>query len=107
MEQDANHNGPYFLGRFLESLHYYSAVFDSLEAGLGRDKPERMKVERVCYGEEICNVVAYEGSDRSERHERGDQWRRQMGRAGFQVVGLNCLDWVKMLVSGYGCSDGV
>ncbi|KAL4554243.1 hypothetical protein LXL04_039643 [Taraxacum kok-saghyz] len=85
-EQDANHNGPFFLGRFLESLHYYSAIFDSLEARMGRNSVERMKIERNYFAEEIRNIVAYEGTERVERHERADQWRRQLGRAGFQAV---------------------
>ncbi|KAI3466307.1 hypothetical protein Pfo_022970 [Paulownia fortunei] len=105
VEQDANHNGPFFLGRFLESLHYYSAIFDSLDASLPRNSPQRIKIEKFHLAEEICNVIAYEGSDRIERHERADQWRRQLGRAGFQVVGLKCLNQAKMMLSGYGC-DG-
>ncbi|XVF33818.1 hypothetical protein REPUB_Repub18cG0003400 [Reevesia pubescens] len=105
VEQDANHNGPFFLGRFLESLHYYSAIFDSLEASLTRHSPQRMKIERLHFAEEIRNIVANEGSDRIERHERADQWRRQLGRAGFQVTGLKCLSQARMMLSVYGC-DG-
>ncbi|XVE74285.1 hypothetical protein DITRI_Ditri12bG0004800 [Diplodiscus trichospermus] len=105
VEQDANHNGPFFLGRFLESLHYYSAIFDSLEASLPRHSPQRMKIERLHFAEEIRNIVAYEGSDRIQRHERADQWRRQLGRAGFQVMGLRCLSQARMMLSVYGC-DG-
>ncbi|XP_073051598.1 GRAS family protein RAD1-like [Primulina eburnea] len=105
VEQDANHNGPFFLGRFLESLHYYSAIFDSLEASYPRSSPQRIMIEEFHFAEEIRNVVAYEGSNRIERHERADQWRRQLGRAGFQVVGLKCLNQAKVLVSDYGC-DG-
>ncbi|MBA0606846.1 hypothetical protein Godav_019248 [Gossypium davidsonii] len=105
VEQDANHNGPFFLGRFLESLHYYSAIFDSLEASLPRHSPQRMKIERLHFAEEIRNIVAYEGTDRMERHERADQWRRQLGRAGFQVMGLKCLSQARMMLSVYGC-DG-
>ncbi|KAJ6919067.1 scarecrow-like 3 [Populus alba x Populus x berolinensis] len=77
VEQDANHNGPFFLGRFIESLHYYSAIFD-------------------------CNIIAYEGSNRIERHERADQWRRQLSRAGFQVMGLKCMSQARMMLSVYG-----
>ncbi|OIT34905.1 PREDICTED: DELLA protein RGL1-like [Nicotiana attenuata] len=105
VEQDANHNGPFFLGRFLESLHYYSAIFDSLEANLPRDSTTRIKIEKCHYAEEIRNIVAYEGSNRIERHERADQWRRQLGRAGFQVVGLKCMSQAQMMLSVYG-SDG-
>lgn len=33
VEQEANHNGPVFLDRFTEALHYYSTLFDSLYGG--------------------------------------------------------------------------
>ncbi|KAG9438993.1 hypothetical protein H6P81_019158 [Aristolochia fimbriata] len=105
VEQDANHNGPFFLGRFLESLHYYSAIFDSLEACLPRPSPVRSKIERTHFGEEIRNIIAYEGSERVERHERADQWRRQLGRAGFQAVSLKSISQARLLLSVYGC-DG-
>ncbi|KAF5191620.1 Scarecrow-like transcription factor pat1 [Thalictrum thalictroides] len=105
VEQDANHNGPFFLGRFLESLHYYSAIFDSLEASLARHSAQRFKIERMHFGEQIRNIVAYEGSDRIERHERADQWRRQLGRAGFRIVGLKCMSQIRMMLSVYSC-DG-
>lgn len=105
VEQDTNHNGPFFLGRFLESLHYYSAIFDSLEASMPRNSQHRMKIERLHFAEEICNIVAYEGPDRIERHERVDQWRRQLGRAGFQVMPLKCTSQARMMLSVYDC-DG-
>ncbi|CAI8606974.1 unnamed protein product [Vicia faba] len=103
VEQDTNHNGPFFVGRFLESLHYYSAVFDSLEASMARNSRIRMKIERVHFAEEICNVVGYEGPDRMERHERVDQWRRQLGRAGFHVMPLKCTSQFRMMLSVYDC----
>lgn len=31
VEQEASHDVPYFLGRFLGALPYHSAIFDSLE----------------------------------------------------------------------------
>ncbi|KAF1897219.1 hypothetical protein Lal_00034922 [Lupinus albus] len=105
VEQDTNHNGPFFLGRFLESLHYYSAIFDSLEASMPRNSQHRMKIEKLHFAEEILNIVAYDGPDRMERHERVEQWRRQLGRAGFQVMPLKCTSQVKMMLSVYNC-DG-
>ncbi|WVZ01945.1 hypothetical protein V8G54_022751 [Vigna mungo] len=105
VEQDTNHNGPFFLGRFLESLHYYSAIFDSLEACMPRNSQQRMKIERLHFAEEILNIVAYEGPERIERHERVDQWRRQLGRAGFQVMPLKCTSQIRMMLSVYDC-DG-
>ncbi|XP_057453315.1 GRAS family protein RAD1-like [Lotus japonicus] len=105
VEQDTNHNGPFFLGRFLESLHYYSAIFDSLEASMPRNSQQRGKIERLHFAEEILNIIAYEGADRMERHERVDQWRRQLGRAGFQVMPLKCTSQARMMLSVYDC-DG-
>ncbi|XP_027356823.1 DELLA protein RGL1-like [Abrus precatorius] len=105
VEQDTNHNGPFFLGRFLESLHYYSAIFDSLEASMPRNSQQRLKIERLHFADEIRNIVAFEGPDRVERHERVDQWRRQLGRAGFQVMPLMCTSQARMMLSVYDC-DG-
>ncbi|GJW72390.1 DELLA protein RGL1-like protein [Tanacetum coccineum] len=105
VEQDANHNGPFFLGRFLESLHYYSAIFDSLEACMGRNSMERLKIERNHFAEEIQNIMAYEGPERVERHERADQWRRQLGRAGFQVV-IGNKERQTDVMKGLRCGDG-
>ncbi|XP_061351632.1 GRAS family protein RAD1-like [Gastrolobium bilobum] len=103
VEQDTNHNGPFFLGRFLESLQYYSAIFDSLEESMPRNSQNRMKIECVHFAEEIRNIVAYEGSDRMERHERLDKWRRKLGQAGFQVMPLKCTSKARKMLSVYDC----
>lgn len=84
VEQDSNHNGPFFLGRFMEALHYYSAIFDSLDAMLPKYDTRRAKIEQFFFAEEIKNIISCEGPARVERHERVDQWRRRMSRAGFQ-----------------------
>ncbi|CAL5198144.1 unnamed protein product [Lathyrus oleraceus] len=84
VEQDSGHNGPFFLGRFMESLHYYSAIFDSLDAMLPKYDTKRAKMEQFYFAEEIKNIVSCEGPLRMERHEKVDQWRRRMSRAGFQ-----------------------
>lgn len=84
VEQDSSHNGPFFLGRFMEALHNYSAIFDSLDAVLPRYDTRRAKMEQFYFGEEIKNIVSCEGPARVERHERVDQWRRRMRRVGFQ-----------------------
>ncbi|KAF5730928.1 hypothetical protein HS088_TW19G00530 [Tripterygium wilfordii] len=86
VEQDSSHNGPFFLGRFMEALHYYAAIFDSLDAMLPKYDTRRAKMEQFYFAEEIKNIVSCEGPGRVERHERVDQWRRRMSRAGFQVA---------------------
>ncbi|CAN6550869.1 unnamed protein product [Malus baccata var. baccata] len=91
VEQDASHNGPFFLGRFMEALHNYSAIFDSLDAMLPKYDTRRVKMEQFYFGEEIKNIVSCEGPARVERHERVDQWRRRMRRAGFQPAPLRTM----------------
>lgn len=70
VEQDANHNGPFFLGRFMEALHYYSAIFDSLDTVLPKYDTRRAKMEQFFFAEEIKNIICCEGSARVERHLR-------------------------------------
>ncbi|XP_030542144.1 GRAS family protein RAD1-like [Rhodamnia argentea] len=95
VEQDSSHNGPFFLGRFMEALHYYSAIFDSLDAMLPRYDTRRAKVEQFYFAEEIKNIVSCEGPARVERHERVDQWRRRMSRAGFQSAPIKMMAQAK------------
>ncbi|KAI3976068.1 hypothetical protein MKX01_016751 [Papaver californicum] len=89
VEQEASHNGPYFLGRFLEALHYYYAIFDSMEATFPSNSEDRAKVEKYIYAPEIRNIVASEGSDRVERHEKLEKWRRVMEGKGFKGIPLS------------------
>ncbi|KAH1091780.1 hypothetical protein J1N35_019037 [Gossypium stocksii] len=107
VEQEASHNGPYFLGRFLEALHYYSAIFDSLDATFPPDSAQRAKVEQYIFAPEIRNIVACEGSERIERHERLEKWRKLMEGKGFKGVPLsaNAVTQSKILLGLYSC-DG-
>ncbi|XP_062197149.1 GRAS family protein RAM1-like [Phragmites australis] len=108
VEQEAAHNGPYFLGRFLEALHYYSAIFDSLDATFPADSTPRMKVEQCLFAPEIRNVVACEGAERVARHERLDRWRRLMEGRGFEPVPLSpaAVGQSQVLLGLYGAGDG-
>ncbi|MBA0820062.1 hypothetical protein Gohar_021202 [Gossypium harknessii] len=107
VEQEASHNGPYFLGRFLEALHYYSAIFDSLDATFPPDSAQRAKVEQYIFAPEIRNIVACEGGERIERHERLEKWRKLMEGKGFKGVPLsaNAVTQSKILLGLYSC-DG-
>ncbi|ERN06264.1 hypothetical protein AMTR_s00016p00207780 [Amborella trichopoda] len=107
VEQEASHNSPYFLSRFLEALHYYSATFDSLDATFPTDSPQRARVEKFIFAAEINNIVACEGAARVERHERLERWRRVMEGKGFRGVPLsaNAVNQSRMLLSIYTC-DG-
>lgn len=107
VEQEASHNGPYFLGRFLEALHYYSAIFDSLDATFPPESAQRAKVEQYIFAPEIRNIVACEGAERFERHERLERWRKIMEGKGFKGVALspNAVTQSRILLGLYSC-DG-
>ncbi|XP_054806341.1 GRAS family protein RAD1-like [Prosopis cineraria] len=106
VEQDSSHNGPFFLGRFMEALHYYSAIFDSLDAMLPKYDTKRAKIEQFYFAEEIKNIVSCEGPARVERHERLDQWRRRMSRAGFQGAPVKMVSQAKQWLQKNQVCDG-
>ncbi|KAI3696275.1 hypothetical protein L1987_79287 [Smallanthus sonchifolius] len=118
VEQEANHNGPVFLERFTESLHYYSTLFDSLESsgdgsgvmeGGGVTVSSQDKIMSEVYlGKQICNVVACEGVDRVERHQTLSQWKAQFESVGFQPVhlGSNAYKQASMLLALFAGGDG-
>ncbi|ONK73269.1 uncharacterized protein A4U43_C04F29180 [Asparagus officinalis] len=66
VEQDVNTNTAPFFPRFVEVYNYYSAVFESLDATMSREDPDRMNVEKQCLARDIVNIVACEGADRIE-----------------------------------------
>ncbi|KAE9594404.1 hypothetical protein Lal_00001126 [Lupinus albus] len=109
VEQEANHNGPVFLDRFNEALHYYSSLFDSLEGTPGSVPLSQDALMSELYlGRQICNVVASEGVDRVERHETLNQWRLRMGSTGFEPVhlGSNAFKQASMLLAHFAGGDG-
>ncbi|KAK1354711.1 DELLA protein [Heracleum sosnowskyi] len=114
VEQEANHNGPVFLDRFTESLHYYSTLFDSLEScGGGVDggvsvSTQDKVMSEVFLGRQICNLVACEGVDRIERHEPLTQWRDRFNLARFEPVhlGSNAFKQANMLLALFAGGDG-
>lgn len=106
VEQDSSHNGPFFLGRFMEALHYYSAIFDSLDTMLPRYDTRRAKIEQFYFAEEIKNIVSCEGPARVERHERADQWRRRMSRAGFQSAPIKKITQTKQWLEKMKINEG-
>lgn len=110
VEQEANHNGPVFMNRFNEALHYYSTMFDSLESsGLTQPKNSQdLLMSEVYLGRQIWNVVACEGTDRVERHETLAQWRGRMDSAGFDSVhlGSNAFKQASMLLALFAGGDG-
>lgn len=89
VEQDVNTNTAPFFPRFIEAYNYYSAVFESLDATLPRENPDRINVEKHCLARDIVNIVACEGEERIERYEVAGKWRARMTMAGFRPCPLS------------------
>lgn len=111
-EQEANHNCPSFLDRFMEALHFYSSMFDSLEASNFPSGSEQQMLAEMYLGREICNIIACEGAQRLERHETLDRWRIRLRKAGFSQIhmGPNAFKQASMLLTmfngqGYRVQD--
>lgn len=106
-EQDSNHNGLTLMERLLEALYSYAALFDCLESSVSRTSMERLKVEKMLFGEEIKNIIACEGFERKERHEKLEKWIQRFDLACFGNVPLSYCGMLqaRRLLQSYNC-DG-
>ncbi|OAY28582.1 scarecrow-like protein 21 isoform X1 [Manihot esculenta] len=89
VEQESNTNTTPFLTRFIETLDYYLAMFESIDVTLPRDQKERIGVEQHCLAKDIVNVIACEGKERVERHELFGKWKSRLIMAGFRQYPLS------------------
>ncbi|XWS51957.1 hypothetical protein CRYUN_Cryun11dG0026200 [Craigia yunnanensis] len=89
VEQESNTNTAPFLPRFIETLEYYLAIFESIDETLPRDRKERINVEQHCLARDIVNVIACEGKERVERHELFGKWKSRLTMAGFRQYPLS------------------
>ncbi|OWM69161.1 hypothetical protein CDL15_Pgr025348 [Punica granatum] len=107
MEQDSNHNGLPLMERLTEALYSYAAMFDCLESTVPRTSVERLKLEKMMFGEEIKNIIACEGAERKERHERLEKWAWRLDTGGFKNVPLSYLSLLqaRMLLQVYNCDS--
>jgi hypothetical protein len=79
-----------FVGRFMEELRRYSAVWDSLEAGFPTHSRVRSLVERVILAPNIAGALsrAYRGMD-GANGEGSRGWGEWMRGTGFKAVPLS------------------
>ncbi|KAM7271869.1 hypothetical protein ACFE04_031083 [Oxalis oulophora] len=105
VEQDLSHAGS-FLGRFVEAIHYYSALFDSLGASYGEESEERHVVEQQLLSREIKNVLAVGGPSRTGE-VKFQNWREKLQESGFKGVSLggNAATQATLLLGMFPC-DG-
>lgn len=103
VEQESNTNTAAFFPRFVETLNYYTAMFESIDVTLPRDHKERINVEQHCLAREVVNIIACEGVERVERHELLGKWRSRFAMAGFTPYPLSSLvnATIKTLLENY------
>ncbi|CAO2814251.1 unnamed protein product [Amaranthus hypochondriacus] len=103
VEQECNTNTASFLPRFLETMDYYMAMFESMDVTLPRVHKDRINVEQHCLARDVVNLVACEGAERVERHELLGKWRSRFTMAGFKPYPLSVLvnSTIKTLLQNY------
>jgi hypothetical protein len=89
VEQESNTNTTPFFHRFVETLDYYLAMFESIDVTLPRNNKDRINVEQHCLARDIVNVIACEGKERVERHELFGKWKSRLTMAGFRQYPLS------------------
>ncbi|GMI90880.1 hypothetical protein like AT4G08250 [Hibiscus trionum] len=84
-------NGPIgdgeFMGRFMDSLHHYSAMFDSLEAGFPMQCRARTLVERVILGPRIAGSLSQIYRNRNE--DESGPWWEWLNSVGYKAVNIS------------------
>uniref|UniRef100_A0A2N9F4L1 Uncharacterized protein n=1 Tax=Fagus sylvatica TaxID=28930 RepID=A0A2N9F4L1_FAGSY len=89
VEQESNTNTTPFYHRFVETLDYYLAMFESIDVTLPRNSKDRINVEQHCLARDIVNIIACEGKERVERHELFSKWKSRLTMAGFRQYPLS------------------
>ncbi|XP_056173080.1 chitin-inducible gibberellin-responsive protein 1-like isoform X2 [Syzygium oleosum] len=89
IEQESNTNTSPFLTRFVETLDYYSAMFESIDMALPRDGNDWINTVRHCLARDIVNIISCEGKERVGRHELFGKWRSRLQMAGFSQYPLS------------------
>jgi hypothetical protein len=103
IEQESNTNTKPFFPRFIETLDYYAAMFESIAAGSSMDFKQRINAEQQCVARDIVNMIACEEAERVERHELLAKWRSRFTMAGFNQypLGSSATTAVKDLLKEY------
>ncbi|KAL3503941.1 hypothetical protein ACH5RR_033782 [Cinchona calisaya] len=92
VEQEGSRSPQNFLSRFMESLHYFAAMFDSLADCLPVDSAERLNIEKNHLGKEIKCVMNFDKDNLniiSPRYERMETWKGRMENHGFSGTKLS------------------
>lgn len=110
VEQEGSRKTQNFLSRFMESLHYFAAIFDSLDDCLPLDSSERLRIEKNHLGKNIKHVVNYDkDGENCLRFENMDTWKKRMEGHGFSGVphSSNAVMQAKLLLKMRSHSSGM
>ncbi|OIW00088.1 hypothetical protein TanjilG_26425 [Lupinus angustifolius] len=89
VEQESNTNTCPFFHRFVETVDYYSAMFESIDVACPREDKKRISTEQNCVARDIVSMIGCEGIERVERHEVFGKWKSRFNMAGFKQCPLS------------------
>ncbi|XP_065848044.1 GRAS family protein RAM1-like [Euphorbia lathyris] len=99
VEQEGSRNTRSFLSRFMESLHYFAAMFDSLDDCLPLESLERLSIEKNHLGKEIKRMLNYEDEEEKIMINK-ETWKGRMESHGFRGMKMSskCMIQAKLLL---------
>ncbi|KAF8668138.1 hypothetical protein HU200_052429 [Digitaria exilis] len=80
--------GSSFITRFRETMFYYMALFDILDATVPRESKSRLVLEQFVLGSSALNAIASEGVDLVEHPEKYRQRQARNQRIGLRQLPL-------------------
>lgn len=89
VEQEGSRSPRSFLSRFMESLHYFAAMFDSLDDCLPLESGERLSIEKNHLGKEIKSMLNYDNHQDRKTEKTTETWKARMESHGFQGINLS------------------
>ncbi|XP_058741096.1 GRAS family protein RAM1-like [Vicia villosa] len=106
VEQEGSKNpSRTFLSRFTDTLHYFAAMFDSLDDCLPLESIERLRIEKKFFGKEIKTMlnnydVVDDGGVDCAKYEKMETWKVRMENHGFVGMKMSskCLIQAKLLL---------
>jgi hypothetical protein len=90
VEQEGSRSPRSFLSRFMESLHYFAAMFDSLDDCLPLESSERLSIEKNHLGKDIKRMLNCDKDDANcPRYDKMETWKGRMEGHGFAGIKLS------------------
>ncbi|PWA50597.1 Transcription factor GRAS [Artemisia annua] len=106
-EVEANHNSTSFVSRFTETLFFYGALFDCLDACMSRDDVHRAMLEGIHFANGMQNIVSAEGEERVSRSVDINTWRSFFTRFGMVEIELSdsCMYQANLVLQQFSCAS--